>query len=129
MHFRRGKCQLGCGFGLQKTQHTDRYSRNQGYLESGLTYNRRDFKGSYSRQFDQNIPVGRDTTQFTVDGLINGKPYIISVIATNDEGLSSLPYDIHRVIPTRGPGLTPPVIISEPDTDATAEQQYAYFLF
>jgi hypothetical protein len=81
-----------------------------------------------SEEFDQNIPVGKDTTRFTVDGLLNGKPYIISVIATNDEGLSSLPYDIHRVIPTRGPGLTPPVIISEPDTDATAEQQYAYFL-
>ena len=81
-----------------------------------------------SGDFDQSIPVGKDSTSYTVEGLSNGKPYLISVIASNDEGLASTPYDIHRVIPTRGPGLTPPVIISTPDTDATAEQQYAYFL-
>ncbi len=81
-----------------------------------------------SDDLDQSIPVGRDTTTYTLEGLSNGTPYLVSVIASNVEGLSSLPYDIHRVVPTRGPGLTPPVIISTPDTDATAEQQYAYFL-
>lgn len=81
-----------------------------------------------SGEFEHSIPVGKDVTRYTLDGLENGKPYLVTVVARDVDGWQSFELDVHRIIPSRGTGLTPPVIVSTPDTDATAEHQYAYFL-
>lgn len=70
--------------------------------------------------------VAVDEVRGTVAGLENGHPYLVSVTAVTLDGISSRIDDIHRVIPTKGFGLNPPVIVSQPDEETTAGFLYFY---
>ena len=76
---------------------------------------------------DQILTVSPQTTEATIPNLINGQPYLVSIIAGTADGIESAPSEYHRVIPTAGPGLDLPIITSSPDTDATSGYLYTYF--
>jgi|GEM_PF-763179 len=70
--------------------------------------------------------VAEDTRLTTINGLRNGQPDLLRVVAVNDEQTPSPSSRTVRVVPTIGFGLTPPCIVSQPDIDATAGQQYFF---
>ncbi len=70
--------------------------------------------------------TSRDSLSKTVFGLENGTPYLITVVSVNNEGFHSEVAAVHRVIPTEGLGLNPPVIVSDPFEFATAGFPYLY---
>ncbi len=72
--------------------------------------------------------VVSNVTEVTVTGLTNGQPYLVTVTAVNGDGIESAYGPVQRVVPTAGPGLTPPVIVSAPNVGATATQPYVYVL-
>jgi hypothetical protein len=61
-----------------------------------------------------------------VDKLIPGQPYLVTVVAHDNQGRVSEGSEVLRVVPTPGIGRTPPKILSKPDIDATAGHRWAY---
>jgi hypothetical protein len=74
-----------------------------------------------------NVMTPADVTSHTLRRLVNGRPYLATVVAVDGEGRESRVEEIHRIVPTVGPGFTPPYITSEADDDATAGYLWVYF--
>ena len=70
--------------------------------------------------------TGNEGQSKTVLGLENGTPYLVTVLAVNEGQFHSEIAAVHRVIPTEGVGLNPPVIVSNPYEFATAGFPYVY---
>lgn len=69
------------------------------------------------------------TLEHSITGLDNGRPYLATVLAVGSDDRESSILEIHRVVPTKGVGFTPPFITSEPDSDATAGYLWVYYPF
>ncbi len=76
--------------------------------------------------FDLSKITGPNASSFTVNGLENGVPVLVTVVAGREDGLQSAAEVVARVVPTQGAGATPAVIYSEPVTEAIAGQDYLY---
>ena len=61
-----------------------------------------------------------------VEGVKNGVPLLVTVVAVNSQGLGAEFADILRVIPQVEGEIYPPIIYSTPDPDTTAGYQYMY---
>jgi hypothetical protein len=64
--------------------------------------------------------------QRTITGLENGTPYLVSVMAVDEDGNTSGKRVIQRVVPRATPGASIPVILSTPKGNATITRQYYY---
>ena len=77
--------------------------------------------------FENQITLEAGETSTSVTGLANGTPILVAVAAVDDEGRRSEARTILRVTPGSNTGaIMPPRIVSDPDTDATAEIEYSY---
>ena len=78
--------------------------------------------------FDQRFYVAADTTPLgaTIEDLENDQPVLATVVAMTSDLKRSLPADIVRVVPHAPATASTPRIVSTPDTDATAAQDYSY---
>ncbi len=74
----------------------------------------------------QHVTVEKDVRSYTVKGVKNGVPLLVSVLAVDERGFTSAPVTILRVVPSPGFGYTPPAIVSDPDVDATVGNLYFY---
>jgi hypothetical protein len=83
----------------------------------------------YDFESETNVDaVMSDLRTVTVTDLTNGQPYLVTVAAVNGGGYQSENGEVLRVVPTEGPGRTPPVIVSRPKLGATANATYLYVL-
>lgn len=76
--------------------------------------------------FEFNYSVDKNQHSAVIDGLENGVPYLVSVVAVDHENQTSAPLHVVRVVPRPSRGYTPPRIQSTPDPDATAGYTYVY---
>ena len=77
-------------------------------------------------EFESEMTVGYDMTNAIVTNLVNGQPYLVTVVAVDENGYESPQGEIERVVPSLGYDLDPPVITSTPNVGATAGQTYVY---
>jgi hypothetical protein len=85
----------------------------------------------YTKEMDEGRYEGvhsvlASETGAIVDKLIPGQPYLVTVVAHDNQGRVSEGSEVLRVVPTPGIGRTPPKILSKPDIDATAGHRWAY---
>jgi hypothetical protein len=67
-----------------------------------------------------------DQLNAQVEGVENGAPLLVTVIAVNDQGLGSELAEILRVIPQAPGEIYPPIIYSTPDPNTTVGYLYMY---
>ena len=80
-------------------------------------------KGSLPNEFESQRAFAANENQGKITGLLNGRPYLVTVLAMGTNGLPSTPAEVQRVIPTEGYGLNAPIIVSAPQRVATAGWQ------
>lgn len=72
------------------------------------------------------LPGQTKFTDITIEGLENGTPYFVSVLTVDSNYTESSPKVIHRVVPSKYPGGTPPTITSSPSDKATVGYEWHY---
>lgn len=77
-------------------------------------------------QYEDVKMVWSDQLYAQVEGVKNGVPLLVTVIAVNDQGLGSELAEILRVIPQADGEIYPPIIYSTPDPDTTVGYPYMY---
>lgn len=75
-------------------------------------------------EFQKTVKPGTPLT--TVEGLQNGQPYLVTIVAVDVDGYPSRPSPVLRVVPSVGSGLTAPSITSPAPKVATAGYPYVY---
>ncbi|RJP29346.1 MAG: hypothetical protein C4527_11150 [Candidatus Omnitrophota bacterium] len=73
------------------------------------------------------LSVPASVNSFTFSGVRNGLPLLLTVVAIDEDGLSSEPATTLRVVTRAEKGRSHPVIVSLPDTDALAGRLYYYY--
>lgn len=77
--------------------------------------------------FDDHVAVtDPDITNFIVEGVENGVPLLVTVVAVDEDGNRSYAAEVVRVIPHEPNGTTSPDVISVPNQDAEVGSLYVY---
>ncbi len=72
------------------------------------------------------VPSFGNVIHTTVDRLVNGQPYLVTVVAVSREGYQSKLGSVTRVVPTEGIGLTLPAMFTPSDQVAVVGSEYVY---
>jgi hypothetical protein len=123
----------------QPVEHMVGLARNQKFDLAWVTstspnvvaYMVRYTKSSQPADFEYQKTVGSQPSygnviHTTVDGLTNGQPYLVTVVAVSKEGFQSKMGPLTRVVPTEGFGLTLPAMLSPSDQVAVVGSNYVY---
>lgn len=82
--------------------------------------------GNQPVDFEFQKTVSFVNTTATVDGLKNGQPYLVTVVAVNTDGYQSQIAPVTRVVPTEGFGLSLPAITCPAHQTAAVGNMYVH---
>ena len=77
-------------------------------------------------EFDRFKEIDPGVTSALIDDITNGQTHAITVVAVNESQWRSPIVDVIKVIPTKTLGLTPPQIVSTPETYVMVNDTYHY---